>query len=473
MKDKSTKYNISSEFGKLPPQAVDVEEAVIGALILESEAYSKVSLIINYRSFYKEEHQKIFNRIKELSDKGVPVDLMQVVRALKDNDEFDEIGGPMRIKELTDRVSSAGHIEHWANIIQQKFIQRELIRISAEIQISAYDDTLDVSEIIASASEKIAELFTTPNTSIKNSADLVKEMYARIERNYRLENNITGFATGIQKLDKHTGGFQKTDLTILAAETGQGKTSLAVTITNNTTGFGNPVGFLSIEMPGVQLIIKITSQETGISSGDIYKTKLSDENIGLIESKVKDIGEKLLYVDDTIQSLDSVLSSIRYLHYKYKIELFFLDYIQLVTVESSSREEGMAKISRALKNLAKEIDISIVAISQLRRDTGSKINHRPSIDRLHGSAQIEQAADNIILIWRPEEYEIDYFDEDQYMPTEGKAMIDFAKGRNIGPTSFVIRFKKEIGLFYEERPLSDIPSDPDAFTEGGKSDIPF
>jgi replicative DNA helicase len=207
-----------------------------------------------------------------------------------------------------------------------------------------------------------------------------------------------------------------------------------------------------------------------VSSGDIYKKKLSDKDIGLIQSLDENTGAKKLYVDDTVQSLDSVLSSIRYLHYKFGVELFFLDYLQLVTGEDKSEEKQMAKAARSLKNLAKELDISIVAISQLSRETGSKSNHKPTMRRLRGSGQIEEAADNIILIWRPEEDEIDYFDDDGYIPTEGKAYIDFAKGRNIGTTNFIIKFLKEVGLFYEEKSFNDMQADPDAFTESGRSD---
>jgi len=471
MTEKITSYNINLEYGKLPPQAIDVEEAVLGALILEADAFVKIGSTLSYVSFYKEEHQKIFANIKELSDEGTPIDMMVVVQRLKDKEELDEIGGPGYIVELTNNVSSAGHIEHWANIIQQKFIQRELIRVSSEIQQKAYDDTLDVLELTEWASGNIAELFAAPNTKVKTAKVLIEEMYDRIKFNYMSKNNITGHATGIPRLDEHTGGFQNTDFTIIAAETGQGKTSLAITITNNTTSLGNKVGFLSIEMPGVQLIIKITSQETGISSGGIFKTKLSDSDIGIIDSKKESIGKKLLYVDDTIQSLASVLSSIRYLHHKFGIELFFIDYIQLITVEKVGQEEKLAKIVRSLKNLAKELSISIVALSQVRRSTDSKKGNRPSMERLRGSGQIEEAADNIIFIWRPEEYDIDSFDDEGYIPTEGRAQIDFAKGRNIGTTRFIVKFFKEIGKFYEEVSSYEGGSDPNEFTES--SEVPF
>jgi len=468
MKNKTTSYKISqtdAQYGKLPPQAIEVEEAILGALILEADAYSKISSLLSFKSFYKDEHQKIFNRIKELSDAGIPIDMMTVGQGLKDNGELEEVGGPAEIARLTARMSSSGHIESWAKIIQQKFIQRELIRISLEIQMGAYDGSLDVSGLIESASSKITELFINPSTNIKTSSDLVLEMHDRIKQNYLAENGITGIATGIPKLDKHTGGLQVTDLTILAGEPGQGKTSLAVTITNNTTSLGNSVGFISIEMPGVQLIIKITSQETGVSSGDIFKTKLSDENIGLIESRMESVGNKLLYVDDRAKSLDSVLSSIRYIHHKYGVKLFFVDFIQLVTVDGLQPEPCLAKVVQSLKQIAKDLVISIVALSQQRREANTL--HRPSIDRLRGSGQIGEAADNIILLWRPEEYGIGFFDDEEYIPTEGKAMLDFAKGRNIGTDKFIVSFAKEIGKFYEESFSFPTGVDPDGRIESG------
>ena len=472
MKSKTTSYSveqINAQYGKLPPQAIEVEEAVIGALIIESEAYPKVASILSNLSFYKDDHQKIFIRIKELHDAGRPIDMMQVVQSLKNNEELDLIGGPAYIAELVRNVSSAGHIEHWAKIIQQKFIQRELIRVSVEIQSSAYDDSLDVTEIIESASNKIADLFVTPETNIQTVKELLVSMHERIKLNYFSDNGITGFATGIPKLDKHTGGFQKTDFTIIAAETGQGKTSFAITITNNTTSLGNPVGFISIEMPAVQLIIKITSQETGISSGDIFKTKLSDKDIGIIESMDKKTETKLLYIDDKSKTLDSIVNSIRYIHRKFGVELFFIDYIQLIVIDGLSQEDRLAKVSRTLANLAKELVINITALSQLKRSVGGSINHQPSIDRLRGSGQIEEAAVNIILIWRPEEYGVEYFDDDGYISTEGKALIDFAKGRNIGTDKFIIQFIKDVGLFIENKPNDEYS--PNEFIE--KDESPF
>jgi replicative DNA helicase len=216
-------------YGIVPPQAIEAEEAVLGALIVERDAYSSVASIISYKSFYKDEHKIIFNRIRELSDKGTPIDLMVVVQSLRDNDELDKVGGPMAITELSIKVSAAANIESWAKIIQQKFIQRELIRIGLEIQSKAYDDTLDVVESVEFASDQISELFVAPGSNLKLASDLVEEMHERIRKNYESENDITGISTGIPKLDKHTGGFQETDFTVLAAESGQGKTSLAIT----------------------------------------------------------------------------------------------------------------------------------------------------------------------------------------------------------------------------------------------------
>jgi len=467
--------DINAIYGKIPPQAIEVEEAVLGALMLEAEAYGRISTILKTESFYKEEHKKIFEVIKWLADNERAIDLLQVTQRIKDISQFEEIGGPEYITRLTNKVAAATNIEYHARIIEQKFIQREIIRISHEASNKAYDESIDVSDVINWASIQYGNIQSSPSSLIKTTEDLIPEIYNKIKENLELKRNTTGFPTGIQPYDEFTGGLQLTDLTIIAADSGQGKTSLLITFINNITKTNTPFSIMSLEMIGMQIITRVISQETNIPGKRILNKKLENHEIAQIDDVIEETKQKKIFIDESSnKTLDSILSNIRYLYIKYGIQLFGIDYIQLISVSNNKiiREEKLALIARSLKNICKELNIHILALSQLSRDSTST-NKRPTMSRLRGSGQIEEAADNIILIYRPEEFGIDYFDNEE--PAQGKAELILAKGRNVGTSSFIIRFNKETGRFFHESldyindPVEqNLFNNPDAFIESNK-----
>ena len=463
---------INAAFGKIPPQALEVEEAVLGALMIERDAYLSVSSIIDTGSFYKENHQKIFDVIKNLSVHNKPIDLIVVTQELRSRNILDEVGGPLIITQLTSRVASAAHIEFHARIIAQKFIQREIIRISSELQTKAYDDMLDVEDLISEAQNKLISIQETGQDGESTISDGIRGLNKRIVQNQK-NTGLSGIGTGLNKFDKFSGGLQKTDLIIIAGESSQGKTSLALTMLKNAVlKYGAKAAVYSLEMDMVQLVARLVAQETGISSKRILNQKLTYEEINQTYS-ISDTIEKLpVYFDESsVSTIDQICTSIRRLKLKHDINLAVVDYLQLVGsgLKNKTDEAQLADITRRLKNTAKDLGISIIALSQLSRNTNG--NHRPIKSRLRGSGQIEEAADIVLMVWRPETYGIAEFPEPhQGTLSAGLAECLIEKGRNIGTGSFLLKFNPETTGFYDYTPeYYDEPFNPKA----NKADSPF
>lgn len=452
---------INAAFGKIPPQAIEVEEAVLGALMLERDAYITIADIIDTQSFYKQEHQKIFEAIKYLSSNNRPIDLLMVTQELKNRDLLEVVGGPMMITQLTSRVASAAHIEFHSRIIAQKFMQREMIRISTEIQTKAYDDAIDVDDLITEAENELASIQQTGQSKESNISEGIRGLKERITCNQK-NTGLSGTGTGIFKFDQFSGGLQKTDLLIIAGESSQGKTSLALTILKNAVmKYNARAAVYSLEMDKVQLVARLIAQETGISAKKILNQKLSKEEISQVSSIAKIMNNLPVFFDESSTStIDQICTSIRRLKIKYDIGLAVVDYLQLVGsgLKNKTDEAQIAEIARRLKNVAKDLGISVVALSQLSRTTNG--NHRPTKSRLRGSGQIEEAADVVMLIWRPETYEIDQFPEPHKgIATSGLAECLIEKGRNIGTGSFLLKFNPETTGFYDYDPRYE--SQPD------------
>lgn len=448
--NKMTIDQINAQYGKIPPQDIEVEEAVLGALMLERDAYITVSDIIDTASFYKQEHQQIFEVIKHLSKKGKPIDLLMVTKELKNRNLLDDVGGPMTITKLTSKVSSAAHIEHHSRIIAQMFISRELIRITAERGAQAYDQSVDVDETLSGLQNDLILLSENGIKTESSFSDGSRELKQRIERNLR-NTGLSGIGTGLFKLDQFTGGLQKTDLVIIAGESSQGKTSLALTILKNAAmKYKARAAVFSLEMSKVQLTARLIAQDTNISAKTILNKALLTNERTLINKSIDIMDQLPIYFDESSSStIDKICSSIRRLKFKKGIEIAVVDYLQLVSTSTKNQtdESKIAEISRRLKNVAKELDITVIALSQLSRD---RQHPKPSKSRLRGSGQIEEAADIVLLIWRPEEYEIKSFDEPfKGTPTDGLAEAIIAKGRNIGTGSFLLKFNPETTGFYD------------------------
>jgi replicative DNA helicase len=449
--NQKTIEQINAQYGKIPPQAIEVEEAVLGALMLERDAYVTVADIIDTRSFYKEEHQKIFEAIKYLSTHEKPVDLLMVTQELKNRNLLDEVGGPMMITQLTSRVASAAHIEFHSRIIAQKYIQREMIRVSTEIQTKAYDDTLDVDDLIDFSE---TSLFQVAEGNIKKESvpikPLLREAAMLIEEASQREDGLSGVPSGFTALDRITSGWQKTDLVIIAARPSMGKTAFVLSMARNmSVEHKVPVAVFSLEMSSIQLVNRIISAETELGSEKIKTGRLQGWEWDLLHSKLSVLDDAPLFIDDTpALSVFELRAKCRRLKMQHNIGVVIVDYLQLMTAGSDnkgSREQEVSMISRSLKAIAKELDIPVLALSQLNRSVESREGKRPQLSDLRESGAIEQDADLVLFIHRPEYYGIT--EDENGNSLIGVAEIIIAKHRNGAIDDIHLSFKKNLAKF--------------------------
>ncbi|MFK7834445.1 MAG: replicative DNA helicase [Winogradskyella sp.] len=450
--DKST--IISLEKGKIPPQAPDLEEVVLGAMMIDKKGVDEVIDILSPDSFYKEAHKHIFEAIFKLFENSEPIDLLTVSSQLKKDEKLDAVGGDFYLISLTQRVSSSAHIEFHARIILQKYIQRSLIKISNEIIEEAYDETRDVFDLLDTAEAKLYEV-TQGNVkkSTESAQSLVIQAKKKIEEMSNKEG-MSGVPSGFDKLDKLTSGWQPSDLIIVAARPGMGKTALTLTMARNIAVNSNiPVAFFSLEMSSVQLITRLISSETGLSSEKLRTGKLEKHEWEQLNVKVKTLEKAPLFIDDTPSlSIFDLRAKARRLASQFGIKMIMIDYLQLMTAGGSqkggNREQEISMISRNLKALAKELSIPVIALSQLSRAVetrgGSK---RPLLSDLRESGAIEQDADIVSFIYRPEYYKIDEWDDEERSPTEGQGEFIVAKHRNGGLENIRLKFIGHLGKF--------------------------
>ncbi len=451
-KDKST--IISLERGKIPPQAIDLEEVVLGAMMIDKKGVDEVIDILSADAFYKEAHKYIFEAIFKLFENSEPVDLLTVSSQLRKDEKLDIVGGDFYLISLTQRVSSSAHIEFHARIILQKYIQRSLIKISNEIIEDSYDETKDVFDLLDSAE---AKLYEVTQGNVKKSTETAQSLVIQAKKKIEEISNkegLSGIPTGFDKVDKLTSGWQPSDLIIVAARPGMGKTALTLSMARNiAVNQGIPVAFFSLEMSSVQLITRLISSETGLSSEKLRTGKLEKHEWEQLNVKVKTLEKAPLFIDDTPSlSIFDLRAKARRLASQYGIRLIIIDYLQLMTAGGSqkggNREQEISTISRNLKALAKELDVPVIALSQLSRAVetrgGSK---RPLLSDLRESGAIEQDADIVSFIYRPEYYKIDEWDDEERSPTEGQAEFIVAKHRNGGLDNIRLKFIGHLGKF--------------------------
>lgn len=467
---------VNFDLGKIPPQAIDLEEAVLGAIMLEKDAVISVLDILKPESFYKEVNQKIFNAIVDLTSKEKPIDILTVTEELRARKELEEVGGPFYITQLTSRVASAAHIEYHARIVAQKYIQRELIRISSEIQNKAFDESIDVDDLLDFSE---TELFNIAEGNIKKETAkvnvLIQQAIHQIEEASKRKDSLSGVPSGYTKLDRLTLGWQKSDLIVIASRPSMGKTALALSMARNITVEHNkPVAFFSLEMSSIQLVTRLIVSETELPSNRIRNGNLDENEWKQLDSKIKNLVEAPLYIDDTPAiSIFELRAKCRRLKLQHKVELIIIDYLQLMTGPSNlkgNREQEVSNISRSLKAISKELDVPIIALSQLNRSvemrSGSK---RPQLSDLRESGAIEQDADMVIFIYRPERYGI--LEDEDGNSLVGFAEIILAKHRN-GPVGDVrLRFREEMAKFVEldDMEIGSLPGENQpVFTIGSK-----
>jgi replicative DNA helicase len=453
---------LGSNIGKIPPQALELEEAVLGAIMIDKGATNTVLEILKPECFYSENNKKIFEAITVLFKAMQPVDILTVKEELSRCKQLDEIGGPLYLTKLTGRVASAAHAEFHARIIAQKYIQRELIRIATEIEKKAFDDEEDVDDLLDYSQN---ELFNLSDGTIKRETqpieDVLKDAIEQIKKAGENVDGLSGVPSGFSDIDRVTSGWQRSDLIIIAARPSMGKTAFVLTMARNiAVNHKRAVGFFSLEMSSVQLVNRLIVAETELKSENIRNGKLSKEDWEVLDSKIKKLENANIYIDDTPAiNIFELRSKCRRLVDQRKVELIVIDYLQLMSSTSDNkgnREQEVSTISRSLKALAKELNIPIIALSQLNRSvetrTGSK---RPQLSDLRESGAIEQDADIVIFIHRPEKYGFDK--DDQELSTKGLAQIIIAKHRNGAVTDVNLKFIDNYAKFtdWDEFGISD------------------
>lgn len=487
MADKKNKARPASsslpDMGRVPPQAIDMEEAVLGAIMLEKEAIITVIDILKPESFYKDVHQKIYSAIISLNQRELPVDLYTVTEELRSEDELDNVGGPVYLTQLTSKVVSAAHVEFHAKIVAQKFIQRELIRVTSEIQGRAFDDSNDINELLDFSEN---ELFQIAEGNIKREVSplniVLKEAIHEIEEASKREDALIGVPSGFTKLDRLTSGWQRSDLVIVAARPSMGKTAFALSMARNmAVDHKKSVAVFSLEMSAVQLVNRLIVAETELPSNRIKNGRLKEEEWKQLESKIKTLEDASIFIDDTPAiSVFELRAKCRRLTAQHKLDIAIVDYLQLMTGprEAGSREQEVSSISRSLKSISKELNVPIIALSQLNRSVEVRGgNKRPQLSDLRESGAIEQDADMVLFIHRPEKYGFTTLDND--MPSKGIAEIILAKNRNGPVDDVLLRFREERAQFID---LEDIDYDAissqnisESFTVSSKmnSDLPY
>ena len=462
-RSKSTKVQPVTDYGRIQPQAIELEEAVLGALMIEKDAYSLVSEILRPESFYEHRHQLIYAAITDLAINQKPVDILTVKEQLSKKGELEEAGGPFYITQLSSKVASSAHIEYHARIIAQKALARELITFTSLIQSKAFDETLDVDDLMQEAEGKLFEISQqNMKKDYTQINPVIDEAYKQIQKAAARADGLSGLQSGFVKLDKITSGWQNSDLIIIAARPAMGKTAFVLSMAKNiTVDFHNPVALFSLEMSNVQLVNRLISNVCEIPSEKIKSGQLETYEWQQLDYKLKDLLDAPLYVDDTPSlSVFELRTKARRLVREHNVKLIIIDYLQLMNATGMSfgnRQEEVSTISRSLKGLAKELNIPIIALSQLNRsvETRDGDGKRPQLSDLRESGAIEQDADMVCFIHRPEYYKI-YLDE-QGNDLKGMAEIIIAKHRNGAVGNVRLRFKGEYTRFSNPEDENSIP----------------
>lgn len=443
--------------GKMPPNAVDFERLVIGTFLIDKKGLDHSIDLLTPEVFYDPRHQVIFSTILKLYEGNHPVDLMTIIQSLKKEDKLISAGGDHYIIDLTMGVSSSAHIEYHVRVILEKYILRSLINVSANVIDSSYRESTDVFELLDKAEQSFFEItngtikkgFDTANSLVKQAIDTIKAL--------KDKEGISGVPSGFRDVDKETGGWQNSDLIIIAARPAMGKTAFLLSMARNiAVGYKIPMALFSLEMASVQLITRMIASETRISSEKLRKGTLDDEEWQRLFSNVSELENAPLYIDETPSlSIFDFRAKCRRLVMQHGVRLIMVDYLQLMTAGGGgkgggNREQEISMISRSLKAIAKELNVPVIALSQLSRSVETRPGKRPQLSDLRESGAIEQDADIVSFIFRPEYYKITVWDNDeegQETSTENQAELIIAKHRNGATADVRLSFLKHFAKF--------------------------
>jgi replicative DNA helicase len=467
------------EIGKIPPQAPDLEEAVLGAILIDSSALTLVVDLLKPEAFYVESNKVIYEAIKNLFDHHQPIDLLTVSHQLKKDGMLEIAGGSYNVSRLTNRVASSANIEFHARIIAQKYIQRELIKVSTETIREAYEDSTDVLDLLDKAE---SNLFQIAENNIRKNYQtmdhLIKEAIQGIQTAAEQKDGISGVPSGFTALDRVTAGWQKSDLIILAARPGMGKTAFVLALARNASiDFNIPIALFSLEMSSVQLVNRLISGETELSADKIKRGNLEPHEWQQLYSKITPLSEAQIFIDDTPGiNIFELRAKVRRLKAEKNIGMIIIDYLQLMTGGTDNRgnrEQEISTISRSLKGIAKELEVPVIVLSQLNRMVESRgnANKRPQLSDLRESGAIEQDADMVCFIYRPEYYEITQ--DANGNDLRGLAQIIIAKHRNGSLEDVNLRFIKERAKFADwDVDLSTIYDPGEGLAANAGNDFP-
>ncbi len=441
-------------FGKVQPQALPLEEAVLGAIMLDKDAVTSVLDILSAESFYSTAHQLIYKAMLILFEKSHPIDILTVTDQLTKSGDLETVGGAYAIVELTNRVTSSANVEYHARIVAQKYIQRSLIKSSTKIIQEAYEDTTDVFDLLDKAEQ---ELFAITQQNLSRSfesmAMLASKALKNLEELSQREEGLTGIPTGFVALDRVTSGFQPSDLIIVAGRPGMGKTSFILSLARNTAvDFNKGIAIFSLEMSNLQLVQRLISLEAEIEGSKLRSGQLEDYEWQQLQSAVEKLSEAPIYIDDTPGiNIFELRAKCRRLKKQYDIDLVVIDYLQLMTGasennRSGNREQEISNISRSLKGLAKELNVPVIALAQLSRAVETRGGtKRPQLSDLRESGAIEQDADIVSFVYRPEYYKM--FEDEQGNSLKGVAEIIIAKHRNGSLEDVRLKFTSHFAKF--------------------------
>ena len=438
--------------GKIPPQNIAAEEMTLGAMMVDPECLDgTMGIITTPECFYRPEHQHIFEVIRSLYTKHRNIDIVTVGSMLKTTGKLDEVGGSYYLAKLAGMVSSGIHAVDHSKIVSEMYIRRQLITIGYELAQNGYQELEPVEGMAETAQTKLLNLFHFDTSTVHKIGQVVDQVFGVIQKNVENDGQMIGIGTGLTEFDKHSGGLALSDLVIIAGESSHGKTSLALTIVNNAAKrFGAKIAFYSLEMSNMQLTARLMSQESGVNSNTLLHRRMAQEMVNHVAKSTWKLSDADIYFDDNFgTNVEKILRSIRSMVIKYEINVAVIDYLQLVSATiHGNKEQQTAYIARAFKNIAKELNICVIALSQLSRGDGGK----PTLNRLRDSGQIEEAADVVMFTYRPVKHGRDYDEPFKNIDPTHTALIDVAKGRNIGTTMFMTTFDSTRLMFrdYED-----------------------
>lgn len=433
---------------RLPPQSLEAEASVLGAMLLDKEAIAQAIESIDEGNFYKEAHSRIYSTVVELYDANQPVDIVSVTENLKKRKQLESVGGAGYISELIDSIPSAAHVGHYLGIVREKSILRRLIKVASEISNRCYDVPEDVHEVLDEAEKNIFEISQHRRSQgFVRIGDLIKHSIETVETLYQRKEHVTGVASGYSDLDSITAGFQPSDLIIVAARPSMGKTSLALNIVEHAAVVeGVPSAVFSLEMSKEQLVLRMLCSHARVNAHNVRTGFISEKHdFPRLVNAAGKLATSPVFIDDTpALSILEMRAKARRLVAKEGIKLIVVDYLQLMRTlsrKSEGRQQEISEISRSLKALARELSVPVIVLSQLNREAESRPDHRPRLSDLRESGAIEQDADLVMLLFREEYYDPDNED------VKGKAEVIIAKQRN-GPVGNVkLSFMEECTRF--------------------------